>query len=145
MNTYFKFSCLISILFLVVMSCKSPATLTSGEANLTLSKKDVLKAYQKSTPQFKTMQAKVKVVYTEGTKSQTHTVNLRMEMDQTIWINSALNLIRVMITPDKVQFYNKLDNTYFDGDFISSSIIVSSSASKAIIFNCSGRLCLLII
>lgn len=117
MNTYFNFPWLVSILFLVVMSCKSTDTLTSGKANLTLSKKEVLKAHFKVKPNFKTMQAKVRVVYTEGTKSQTHTVNLRMEMDQTIWINSALNLIRVMITPDKVQFYNKLDNTYFDGDF----------------------------
>ncbi|WP_248396767.1 DUF4292 domain-containing protein [Bizionia sp. M204] len=117
MNKTRHISWLVTLLFLVVMSCKSTATLTSGEANLTLSKKDVLKAHQKSTPDFKTMQAKVRVVYTEGTKSQTHTVNLRMEADKTIWINSALNLIRVMITPEKVQFYNKLDNTYFDGDF----------------------------
>ncbi|TYB75684.1 DUF4292 domain-containing protein [Bizionia algoritergicola] len=99
------------------MSCKSTATLSSGETNLTLSKKEVLKAHHKSSPDFKTMQAKVRVVYTEGTKSQTHTVTLRMETDKAIWINSALNLIRVMITPEKVQFYNKLDNTYFDGDF----------------------------
>ena len=108
---------LVILLFVVVMSCKSAATLTSGKADLTLSKKDVLKAHNQRKADFKTMQAKVRVVYTEGTKSQTHTVTLRMERDQAIWINSALNLIRVLITPDKVQFYNKLDNTYFDGDF----------------------------
>lgn len=117
MNKNLNFPWLVSILFLVVLGCKSTDTLTSGKADLTLSKKEVLKAHHKRTPDFKTMQAKVRVVYTEGTKSQTHTVNLRMEMDQTIWINSALNLIRVMITPEKVQFYNKLDNTYLDGDF----------------------------
>jgi len=117
MNKTRHISWLVTLLFLVVMSCKSTATLTTGEANLTLSKKEVLKAHHKSSPDFKTMQAKVRVVYTEGTKSQTHTVTLRMETDKTIWINSALNLIRVMITPEKVQFYNKLDNTYFDGDF----------------------------
>ncbi|WP_246125962.1 DUF4292 domain-containing protein [Bizionia myxarmorum] len=110
-------SWLLSMVLLMVMGCKSTATLTSGEADLTLSKKEVLKAHHKFTPVFKTLQAKVRVVYSEGEKSQTHTVSLRMEKDKVIWINSALNLIRVMITPEKVQFYNKLDNTYFDGDF----------------------------
>lgn len=108
---------LFSTIFLVLIGCKSTATLNSGEADLTLSKKEVLKAHHKFKPDFKTLQAKVRVVYTEGEKSQTHTVSLRMEKDKVIWINSALNLIRVMITPEKVQFYNKLDNTYFDGDF----------------------------
>lgn len=117
MNTKRHIPWLVTLLLMMVMSCKSTASLTSGEANLTLSKKEVLKAYHKSAPVFKTMQAKVKVVYTEGTKSQSHTVTMRMEIDKTIWINSALNLIRLMITPDNVQFYNKLDNTYFDGDF----------------------------
>ncbi|MGY0391309.1 DUF4292 domain-containing protein [Bizionia sp. KMM 8389] len=108
---------LITFVFLMVISCKSTATLSSGEANLSLSKKDVLKAHTKLMPNFKTLQAKVRVVYSEGSKSQSHTVTLRMEKDKTIWINATLNLMRVMITPDKVRFYNKLDNTYFDGDF----------------------------
>lgn len=99
------------------MSCKSAASLTSGVSDLTLSTKEVLKAYKKGAPDFKTMQAKVKVGFTEGSKTQVHTVSFRMEMDKVIWINAPFNVIRLMITPDRIQFYNKLDNTYFDGDF----------------------------
>ena len=40
-----------------------------------------------------------------------------MENDKTIWVNAFLNMVRVKITPDRVRFYNKLDNTYFDGDY----------------------------
>ena len=40
-----------------------------------------------------------------------------MEQDKTIWINAFLNMVRVKITPEYVRFYNKLDNTYFDGDY----------------------------
>ncbi|MFD2551569.1 DUF4292 domain-containing protein [Bizionia sediminis] len=105
------------LLMLVVISCKPVVNLTAGKANLNLSKKEVLKVHNQATPKFKTMQAKVRVVYAAHNKEQTHTVTLRMETDKAIWINSALNLIRVLITPEKVQFYNKLDNTYFDGDF----------------------------
>jgi hypothetical protein len=28
-----------------------------------------------------------------------------------------LNMVRIKITPDRVLFYNKLDKTYFDGDY----------------------------
>ena len=40
-----------------------------------------------------------------------------MGYDNTIWFNAFLNMVRVKITPDRVRFYNKLDNTYFDGDY----------------------------
>ena len=66
---------------------------------------------------FNTLQARIKVEYTQGDQSQTHTITLRMEKDKSIWINSAFSVVRAKITPEKVGFYNKLDNTYFDGDF----------------------------
>lgn len=34
-----------------------------------------------------------------------------------IWLSAKLGLARMMITPQKVSFYNKLDNEYFDGDY----------------------------
>lgn len=103
--------------FVVLVGCKSSKGLASGEKNLGLSSKEVIKANAKKSANFKTLQSKVKVVYTQENKSQSHTVTLRMLKDEVIWINSALNLIRAKITPNKVSFYNKLDNTYFDGDY----------------------------
>jgi len=32
-------------------------------------------------------------------------------------MTAPISLIKVLITPNKVSFYNKLNNTYFDGDF----------------------------
>ncbi len=34
-----------------------------------------------------------------------------------IWLSAKLGLARMMITPESVRFYNKLDNEYFDGDY----------------------------
>ena len=45
------------------------------------------------------------------------TFNLRMEKDKVIWLSAALGMARIMITPEKVQYYSKLDNQYFDGDY----------------------------
>src|SRR5690606_11694734 len=55
--------------------------------------------------------------YSDGKGSQGVTVSLRVKKDEVIWLSAPLSVIKIMITPDRVQFYNKLDNTYFDGDF----------------------------
>jgi len=112
----FKTVCIISILFLV--GCRSTKSIsTSGEIKRELSSKQIIKAHLKQEAKFKTLQARVKVKYIRGNSSQSHTVNMRMEKGKTIWINSFLNVIRVKITPNKVAYYNKLDNSYFEGDF----------------------------
>jgi hypothetical protein len=112
---------------MIAFGCKSSKLKIDGTKDLGLSPKEVIKANAKKSANFKTLQSKVKVVYTQENKSQSHTVTLRMQKDEVIWINSALNLIRAKITPNKVSFYNKLDNTYFDGDFSYLSDILGTA------------------
>jgi hypothetical protein len=110
------FKILAIILFLV--GCKSAKNITSsGELNSKLSSIQIIKEHTKHKAKFKTLQSRVKVEYIQGDKSQSHTINLRMEKDKTIWISSFLNVVRVKITSEKVGYYNKLDNTFFEGDF----------------------------
>jgi Domain of unknown function (DUF4292) len=106
------------MLMLFSFSCKSAKTVSSsGVLNKELSSKQIIKAYKKNEVKFKTLQSRVKVEYIQGDKSQMHTVNLRIEKDKTIWMSATLGVVRLKITPTQVSFYNKLDNTYFDGDF----------------------------
>lgn len=99
-------------------SCKSAKTVSgTGGLDNKLSLKKIIKAHKQSTPKFKTLQAKLGITFTQNTKSQSHTVTFKMERDKVIWLSAKLALLRVKITPEKVQFYSKLDNTYFDGDF----------------------------
>lgn len=79
--------------------------------------KELIWENQTQKARFKTLQAKVKIEYTQDERSEGYTVNLRMEKDKIIWINSVLGLARVMITPDRVSFYDKINNQYFDGDY----------------------------
>jgi len=103
---------------IVVFSCKSTKSLSSnGKLNANMTAKELIKENRNSSARFKTLQAKVKIEYTQDEKSQGYTVNLRMEKDKVIWINSVLGLARVMITPDRVSFYDKINNQYFDGDY----------------------------
>jgi hypothetical protein len=102
----------------LVTSCKSARTINSGEKNLNLSTKQVIKTHLKQTPNFKTLTSRVKIDIVNGEKISGYTVNLRMEKDKQILLMSTpISVVKALITPEKVSFYNKLDNTYFEGGF----------------------------
>lgn len=100
-----------------VFNCKSSKTIGGGVANLNLSTKQLIKEYTKQAANFKTLQAKLKISFTQNDNSQTHTVSFRAKKDEVIWMSATFSVVKALITPDKVSFYNKLDNTYFDGDY----------------------------
>ncbi|WP_411893922.1 DUF4292 domain-containing protein [Winogradskyella sp. A2] len=118
-QTYrFFTSILVVVGFVLTVGCKSAkSVMASGEASDQLSAKQVIKQHQKTDADFKTMQAKVRIDLRQGQKEQGLTFNYRMEKDKAIWLSAPLGLARMMITPDKVRFYNKQDNEYFDGDY----------------------------
>ncbi|MCK5401626.1 MAG: DUF4292 domain-containing protein [Flavobacteriaceae bacterium] len=106
------------ILLLFVFGCKSTKKIIpTNKLDNNLSSKQIIREHLKQEAKFKTLQSRVKVEYIQGNKSQAHTINLRMEKDKTIWISSFLNVIRVKLTPEKVGYYNKLENNYFEGNF----------------------------
>ena len=118
-QTYKNLKLALSIfLVLLALNCKSAkSVIASGEASDKLSAKQVIKQHQKNDADFKTMQAKVRIDMIQGEKEQGLTFNFRMEKDKVIWLSAPLGIARMMVTPDKVRFYNKRDNQYFDGDY----------------------------
>ncbi|TNJ47010.1 DUF4292 domain-containing protein [Tamlana fucoidanivorans] len=102
---------------LLVVSCKSVKTAKDGAPDYTLSTRQLFKANEKQEAQFKTLQARLKITFSQNGNSQTHTVTFRAQKDKVLWMNASFSVIRAMITPEKVSFYNKIDNTYFDGDY----------------------------
>lgn len=106
------------LIMVLVFSCKTAKTITSeGELTSNLSAKQLIKKNSKTVADFKTLTARVKAGYSRKDESKGATISLRMEKDKTIWMSAPFSMAKVLITPEKVSFYNKLDNTYFDGDF----------------------------
>ena len=106
------------ILMLLAFSCKTTNTISSdGELTSDLSAKQLIKNNTKSIANFRTLTARVKADYSSNDESKGTTISLRMEKGKTIWMSAPFSMAKVLITPEKVSFYNKLDNTYFDGDF----------------------------
>ncbi|WP_435578832.1 DUF4292 domain-containing protein [Gilvibacter sp.] len=109
------------VLAFLLSSCGS-AKLVNGskDANPGFSVKDIIKTHQAAEPQFETLAARVNVDYEDEKSSQNITVSLRMEKNKAIWIKASIlgiTLSKAMITPDRVQYYERIGGTYFDGDF----------------------------
>lgn len=107
----------ISIVFLVVFSCKSNKVLTGGTIDTKLSTKSIIKAHYQNQIDFKTLSGKMKIEYSDGESTQSVGVSLRMKKDKAIWLSAPFGMVKAYITPERVSFYNKLENEYFDGDF----------------------------
>ena len=114
MSSKFRYIIIIVLLY----GCAPGKNLTSTVGEIPeMRTKQILKKHIKQHAKFNTLQCKLKVELFQNSKAQSNTVTLRMDRGKTIWINAFLNMIRIKITPDRVQMYNKIDKTYFDGDF----------------------------
>lgn len=66
---------------------------------------------------FNTLSGRLGIDYSDGESSQSMTVSFRMKRDEVIWMSAFMGVVKVYITPERVSFYNKLQNEFFDGDF----------------------------
>ncbi|MCK0144150.1 DUF4292 domain-containing protein [Arenibacter sp. F26102] len=107
----------LCILVVIVFSCKSTSVVKSGAVDENLSAKAVIRNHYYSHLSFKTLSGRMRIDYSDGETTQSVSVNLRMEKDKAIWLSAPLGIVKAYITPERVSFYNKMDNEYFDGNF----------------------------
>ncbi len=109
-----------TILFIVlsVVACKSKKIITNNTpAGKKLNTRTLVKNHYANALDFRTIRGRMKIDYTDGNDSQGYTVSFRMEKDKAIWISATLGIVKAYITPNRVSFYNRIQNEYFDGDF----------------------------
>lgn len=107
----------LCIFVVVVFSCKSTNVIKSGTVDENLTAKAIIRNHYYSHLSFKTLSGKVRIDFSDGETTQSVSVSLRMEKDKAIWLSAPLGIVKAYITPERVSFYNKMDNEYFDGNF----------------------------
>lgn len=112
---------LIYIIFLIifVVGCKS-TKITGSTADASLSAKSVIKNHYTHTFNKETINAKLKVKYIGKSDLPGVTASLRIKKNDTIWISLTklgFPIGKALITPNRVSYYEKINRTYFDGDF----------------------------
>jgi outer membrane biogenesis lipoprotein LolB len=104
---------------LLLISCGGSKKVTEN-AVASAAKTKIVKAHKAAAIDFKTLQSRLGVNYQDENRSQSITVDLRMEKGKQIWMSARIlgfTMAKVYITPDRVQFYEKLQKRSFDGDF----------------------------
>lgn len=108
---------LVALVF-AVYSCKSVKDV-SGSNISSMSSKKIVKNHYDAEFNKKTIAATIKATFKDKDGSQSVSIKLRMEKDSAIWMSGrfVVPVAKILITPTKVRFYEKLGRTYFDGDF----------------------------
>ncbi len=109
-------------LLIFIVGCKPKASLTEESTLEPRAFRSVMNAHAKNQPTFKTISGRLRANFEGGSINQGLNLDYRIERGKTIWMSAKAlgGLIRVanaMITPDRVQFYDRINKQYFDGDF----------------------------
>ena len=107
---------LVSISFFII-SCGSKKEVFEIEDAAT---SKVVSMHYNNEAQFKTMSSRMRLTYQDAERSQSLTVSFRMEKDKTIWMSAqvlGIPLAKALITRDRVSYFERINSTYFDGDY----------------------------
>jgi len=103
---------------LLVSACKSPALPPSRTPMKEIQIKELTKSITKNQLRYQRFRSRVKTTYDDGKRKQQIIINLRMEKSKSIWMsaNMIVPIAKLLVTPEKVSFYEKFQKTYFEGD-----------------------------
>jgi hypothetical protein len=104
---------------MMLNSCKGTKAISTSSIKKLNAEKVIANHYNRSF-NFKTLNTLIKIKYDDGKQSYSPNATLRIKKDKTIWISVkmlGITLAKVLITPEKVSYYEKINNTYFEGDF----------------------------
>ena len=108
----------IGLFFLV--SCKSKQSVLESAANESLAAAKIISGHYENEKNFSTLNIRANAKYKDDKQSHSVTADIRIKKDEIIWINVKLlgfPVAKALITPEKVSYYEKINNTYFEGDF----------------------------
>jgi hypothetical protein len=109
------------LLIITFVSCKTKQLVVgSGTVSEKTRTIDIINAQEKLDFDFETLDIRSTAKYRDGKQSQSVSADIRIKKDEVIWINIkflGFPAAKALITPTRVSYYEKINNTYFDGDF----------------------------
>lgn len=118
-----KYIGLLVLAFLV--SCKAKkAVVSETTATESLSADKVINGHYNSKRDFKTLYIKASIGYKGPKASQNVNAEIRIQKDQKILISIrvlGITMAKGLITPTEVKYYEKINGTFFEGDYTSLS------------------------
>jgi uncharacterized protein DUF4292 len=111
----------IAITLLVVLaSCKSKAVLAEAGATKKLTSEKIIESHYANKKDFSTLYIKAGAHYEDAKQSQNVSAEIRIKKDEIILVSIrfiGITMAKALITPTKVQYYEKINGEYFEGDY----------------------------
>lgn len=113
----------IAILAVVVlmMSCKSKSVAVDASANAThLTANKIIEKHYNNKNNFSTLYIKSNARYVDDKQTQNVTAEIKIKKDEQILISIrflGITMAKALITPSSVNYYEKINSSYFEGDF----------------------------
>lgn len=104
----------------ILFSCGGSKKIANSPTTEDIATSRLIENHYANSFDFTTLVTRTRVRYEDKKSRQTVTVSIRMEKDKTIWMSASFLGItgaKVLITPEKVSFYEKINKSYFEGDF----------------------------
>ena len=107
------------LILLTLGACKSNKPIADSNLESLSVKKIVSNHYDNEFDQ-ETVYARLTTRYSDKRSSLKLTIKMRLEKDKTIWLSATklgVPVAKLLITPTRVQYYEKIQRVYFDGDY----------------------------
>ncbi|CCG54448.1 Probable lipoprotein precursor [Flavobacterium indicum GPTSA100-9 = DSM 17447] len=109
------------VLLFVVASCKTKQVVVAEQAAKETDKSsEVIQKHYENKLVFQTASIRANANYEDSKQSLNINADLRIKKDEVIWISLkflGITAAKAYITPSKVSYYEKINNSYFDGDY----------------------------
>ena len=108
----------------MLFSCKSKAVLIEGNAKDVLSSDQIVASHYNNKKEFSTLYIKSNAHYEDEKQSQKVSAEIKIKKDEKILISIrfiGITMAKALITPTEVKYYEKINNSFFQGDYTTLS------------------------
>jgi hypothetical protein len=111
---------LVVVFAWILIGCKSKQAVATAAAKDTTEITKIINGHYANESNFKTVNIKANAKYEDPSQSHSLNVDIRIKKNEIIWVNIKIlgfPVAKALITPTKVSYYEKINSTYFEGDF----------------------------
>ena len=114
------------LLFITIslFSCKAKKVIREPHAKEEIASEKIIASHYANKTDFKTIYIKSSVHYEDDKQSQNVSAEIRIKKNEIISISIrflGITMAKALITPNKVQYYEKIGGKFFEGDYKSLS------------------------
>lgn len=113
------------VLVFLLLSCKAKkAFVAENSSNNELTSEKIIEKHYNDKMSFSTLYIKSSASYKDGKDSQNVTAEIKVKKDEKILISIrflGITMAKALITPNEVKYYEKINGSYFEGNYAALS------------------------